>query len=308
MEYLPKPKNSVKFSCNRCEKGFTTAGNLKRHIMNIHMDRDGGAEGGLKETKCCRYCKKSYSRADYLAQHIKSMHENSSRYNCEHCDKCFTQKGSLNRHVSSVHMNVKEFCCKHCEYRAMSYNDLKKHAAKAHFNRSRYECSMCGHSSWSASTIKQHIQSYHSEKMKRVAKKCKFCGIVINCEKESYPIHVAECKAMLGLSDGQSMKGKKNKKRSKNKSSSLNVDALDELDKEIETEDIPWEALCNLKDEPSSDNEVHAVPENCNTIEGASACAGPSPDGIQMEVPMSSICMESVIEGYIKDIQDDTIS
>lgn len=259
-------KKVSQYKCNRCDKGFTTPGNLKRHILNIHLNDETRSLD--RQVKVCRYCQKSYSRIDYLNQHIRSVHEKVVKYDCTHCGKIFTQKGSLTRHVNSVHMNVKEFHCKHCNYKAVSYNDLKKHAANSHFNRSRFECSLCGFSHWSASVVKVHASNFHSLNNKVNSRKCRYCGMTVNLSNESFTLHAAACKTMLG-----SVKHDTSKKKSKNSVSCDNNDVDFDLDvgepaKALSVVDIPWYDLVNNDDEKGEGMgknlpfPVHEIPTN----------------------------------------------
>ena len=247
------------------------------------------------DIKFCQYCHKTYSRQDYLTQHIKSVHERANKYLCDQCGKNFTQKGSLTRHVTSVHENIREFCCKHCNYQAISYNDLKKHAANAHFNRARYECSICGHGSWCASIIKQHIISFHTVNAKTQSRKCKYCGVVINLSNESYPLHVAACKTMGVIQSESDISQSGKRKRRKTKTDRDDVVKTElQSDEKVLNEDIPWEALCNFEEEiPMETPLVKEEPTTSSAQPGSSNGS----DG-------TSNVVDSVIEGYIKVLQD----
>lgn len=291
------PKTSHQFKCNRCGKGFTTAGNLKRHILNIHVEPN--TSRAEQDLKYCQYCHKKYSRQDYLTQHIKSVHERANKYTCDQCGKTFTQKGSLTRHVTSIHDNVREFCCKHCSYQAISYNDLKKHAANAHFHRARYECTICGHGSWCASIIKQHIINLHSTATKTQSRKCRYCGIVINLSKESYPLHVAACKSMgvLSATDNEEASGKRKHKRAYSNKKVVKKE-VDPGSSHL-TDEIPWDVLCNV------DNEVEEKP----SILHPDGIVSPTGSFINESKASGSgtrddSCNVDSVIGYIKDLQN----
>ena len=294
-------KSAPQYKCNRCEKGFTTAGNLKRHILNIHLEDKTRAN----EIKYCQYCHKTYSRQDYLTQHIKSVHERANKYKCEECGKSYTQKGSLTRHITSIHQNIREFCCKHCNYQAISYNDLKKHAANAHFNRSRYECSICGHASWNASIIKQHIISIHTSNAKTQSRKCKYCGVVINLSNESYPLHVAACKTMgVMQSESKSIQIGKRKRKDYTFSKDTDQKTSSKSSKKVLTEEIPWELLCDVKDDTvPMETPLETDHNELFTPAIAIDCDSNLP-GKSSDSSGSNNIVESVIAGYIKDLQE----
>lgn len=235
------PKTHVsQYRCNRCDRGFTTSGNLKRHVLNFHVEQRNGPTKFI-----CPHCQKAYSRLDYLNQHVKAVHELVNKYPCDQCNKSYTQKGSLTRHVTSIHLNKRDFKCKMCPYQAISHNDLKKHAANLHFRRARYECSICGFGSWTASIIKSHISTFHTEtyKLNKVpevlgTKKCRHCGVFIN--HTDFRSHTLLCKHE-NVDESNDLRETYNEVpiTANKKRKYLN----------LPTEDIPWEALCNIKDE-----------------------------------------------------------
>ena len=69
-------QNPSTFSCQQCEKSFSTSGNLKTHKEKVH--------GGGSPLPC-PHCGKSFQ---YMESHIKNVHEiRSEVFNCEECDK-----------------------------------------------------------------------------------------------------------------------------------------------------------------------------------------------------------------------------
>ena len=54
------------YKCESCEKSFSQAGTLKRHIYTVHE--------GHKDHKC-EVCSKSFSMAHHLKKHIHTVHK-----------------------------------------------------------------------------------------------------------------------------------------------------------------------------------------------------------------------------------------
>ena len=53
--------------------------------------------------KICELCRKSFSTADNLKKHILIIHEGLKDYKCESCSKLFSQAGDLKRHIHIIH-------------------------------------------------------------------------------------------------------------------------------------------------------------------------------------------------------------
>ena len=81
-------------------KGIFSCRDLKKHINSVHK--------GKKDHKCDS-CEKVFSEAGTLNRHINKMHEykvhedNKECYKCEYCEKLFRQSHTLKTHIRSVH-------------------------------------------------------------------------------------------------------------------------------------------------------------------------------------------------------------
>ena len=84
-----------KHKCGQCEKAFSRAQHLRRHIDSVH-------EG--QKNYNCEFCVKVFSRSDKLIRHINNVHDGlKNAVNCELCDKSFYGKKSLKKHIKAVH-------------------------------------------------------------------------------------------------------------------------------------------------------------------------------------------------------------
>ncbi len=90
-------RKRTQHECDVCEKRFTQAGNLKRH-MRIHKN---------EKPYECEVCDKAFRQSSNLKQHMR-IHTNEKPYECDVCDKAFRQSGHLKQHMR-IHTNEKPY-------------------------------------------------------------------------------------------------------------------------------------------------------------------------------------------------------
>ena len=56
----------------------------------------------------CSHCDKGFSEAGTLKKHVKAVHEGVRNHVCNHCEKSFSQAGHLKIHIKAVHEGVKD--------------------------------------------------------------------------------------------------------------------------------------------------------------------------------------------------------
>ena len=72
-----------KYKCDSCEKLFTKAGILNRHIKAVHE--------GCKDIKC-HLCGNSFTVSGSLKKHIETLHEGQKHGICEFVEDLSLQK------------------------------------------------------------------------------------------------------------------------------------------------------------------------------------------------------------------------
>lgn len=82
--------------CHFCAKIFNSAGNLKKHVKNIHE--------GAKDFMC-RYCQRSFGKTDTRKYH-KMTHPGEKPHECEICGRIFVQPSAIGTH-RTVHLKQK---------------------------------------------------------------------------------------------------------------------------------------------------------------------------------------------------------
>ena len=88
------------------------------------LDSELAKKSKLKKHSC-PHCNKAFSTARDLKKHIR-VHTGEKPYVCQRCDKRFSQKVHLTVHMR-LHTGEKPYECKQCEARFSDGSTLRKH-------------------------------------------------------------------------------------------------------------------------------------------------------------------------------------
>ena len=138
------------FQCSQCGKKFRQRNSYKMH-MNAHL--------GIKPY-VCDLCGKSFSYHKSLKEH-KYMHETFKRFQCKLCSKHFRQKTTLHIHMKT-HTAAKDHVCSTCGRGFKQKQALKRHE-RIHTGSKPYTCLLCKRSFGDASTIRRHMIAIHKK-------------------------------------------------------------------------------------------------------------------------------------------------
>lgn len=163
--------------CEKCNKSFTRATHLKRHLLtheetkqiqcsvcmkgfhridqlNLHM-QSNHHHSETKPFQCTvPDCKKGFIKEDYLKKHIEAKHSDSPKEKeiCSQCQKTFSSKKYLRSHMK-VHTaekislkkdpnNEKPYLCSECGLRFVRNDYLVIHMRR-HLGVKPYKCKFC---------------------------------------------------------------------------------------------------------------------------------------------------------------------
>jgi uncharacterized Zn-finger protein len=176
--------DSSALKCGACQKAFSHARNLKRHVQTAHEKKGDGFK--------CEKCGRGFTRKEKLVIHNGKC--NPEKYKCRVCPSAFGWKKDLRIHTLATH-GRKSFECKKCTKKSNRprNRDVRTKigserspttsadsdgpasaavAASAERRNIKVKCKDCTKEFQTTTLLKRHIATMH-EKIKI---KCKFCG------------------------------------------------------------------------------------------------------------------------------------
>lgn len=150
----------LKYECMGCDGKFKTALELKKHMLEMHVD--------LKPYTC-ETCGQAYKNKNALEIHV-GMHNGVRPFQCHYCDKSFTQKVALIRHLP-MHTGEAPYQCHQCGKRFIHHTSYNMHLL-SHSKKKQYKCDICDKLLFSTSHLKRHQKIHTGEKRFL----CSHCG------------------------------------------------------------------------------------------------------------------------------------
>lgn len=108
-------------TCGACGKKFSYPFQVLRHQKNYHM-------GERKFT--CESCDKTFTSRANLSQH-QMTHSSVRPFKCDYCEKSFKWKKHLKTHLM-IHLDVKRHVCTVCQEAFVQHTSLKYHIIRRH--------------------------------------------------------------------------------------------------------------------------------------------------------------------------------
>ncbi|XP_076449418.1 uncharacterized protein LOC143285865 [Babylonia areolata] len=161
------------FTCDKCDKTFTTARSCKRHTIKAHSSEE---TAGIKKDSekivhaQCDKCPKVYkgARAEKnLHQHMLACHSEVNPVQCDVCNATFNNEHHLKLHKRSSH---RKDVCYICGAHFVTRVGLQTHML-AHKGDKAFICEICGAAFVRMSSLRQHTK-FHTESRDFKCRRC----------------------------------------------------------------------------------------------------------------------------------------
>ena len=130
---LVHKEDKESFTCQVCDKSYSTKYVLDYHIKSEHM--------GMKKSFKCPICGRSFTQKSSYRQHA-NVHAGIRPYICDVCGKSFSYENGLKAH-KFLHNDVRQFQCQICDKKFLHKNSLRIHG-NVHKESHDHMCTTCG--------------------------------------------------------------------------------------------------------------------------------------------------------------------
>lgn len=135
-----KQKGPRDYRCKLCKEVFSNKYQKEKHLAQVHLD-------GAKPLRSCRLCQTEFELFDDFKQHLSS---HQLPFICLICGENNSSQEALNEHNTTEHKRIDEklrrFFCDVCGHRLFNKIQLKVHMRKHMLETSFYVCDICGQS------------------------------------------------------------------------------------------------------------------------------------------------------------------
>ena len=160
--------------CEKCNKTFSSKGNLKQHIKIVHEEQNNfeskevyDISGKLESIlQTCEICDKTFSSIENLKSHTICVHEGQKNLVSTGLKEKTTKTKSILKIKLEKHdeadKKAKQFNCHDCSKTFVSKQGLGLHITKVH-KTSGHVCKFCDKSFSTKSNLNAHIKNLHKD-------------------------------------------------------------------------------------------------------------------------------------------------
>ncbi|KAL3279340.1 hypothetical protein HHI36_016847 [Cryptolaemus montrouzieri] len=168
------------WQCHYCMKVFNFIAEYKKHLKEIHAEKDFhciicGKDCEDKRTLYyheqlhleefgieCSYCHKKLLTEEKLVLHQRIHKYVKKKHVCNICGKGFKQLDKLEAHVR-VHTGEKPFTCNFCG-KAFNHQNNLQHHIRLHTGDTPYRCLFCSKEFSNSHSLRKHMSTHEAER------------------------------------------------------------------------------------------------------------------------------------------------
>ncbi|XP_064093163.1 zinc finger protein 595-like [Macrobrachium nipponense] len=157
---LQSPSTTKKnlYTCNLCDRVFTSSGNLNSHIQ-VHS---------AGKPFSCPICHKGFAEKKTLEAH-KYLHTGKKPFQCPVCGREYLTKKSMTLH-HRLHSEGKSHICEVCG-KGFAYNYLMNLHKRVHTGEKPYACEFCDKAFTRSGKLRSHLRTHTDKRPFR----CRLC-------------------------------------------------------------------------------------------------------------------------------------
>ncbi|KAM3967485.1 LOW QUALITY PROTEIN: uncharacterized protein ACR2FA_010062 [Aphomia sociella] len=187
-----KIRDFVDFTCNVCNKKYSSWYSLKSHTSHMHkilplvkcicgitLKSKSVLYKHIQDHRnpnvlCCDKCPRITKTIEALNKHkMRHVPKSERKFYCNSCDKVFNTKDGLKSHQKS-HIPIEErkiYHCDVCDLKFTTRSSAASHKRVVHDKIKSYVCDLCGYACGTSGELRQH-RAIHSDDKPFVCGKC----------------------------------------------------------------------------------------------------------------------------------------